>query len=165
VWEFSVESTLDENLIRLEWDNSYFGENDKELYLWDVSQQRAINMRAVSNYSFNKKTSKEFKVIFGARDFIRQKTTVNELVLHAIFPNPAIDQLTISFTLPEAASTQSVRISMTDIMGKKCWDIRGEYGSGYQEAIWKRTGEEASGLYVISVTSGATVKQTRVVLK
>ena len=33
MWEFFIESTLEENLIRLEWNNSYFGENDKELLL------------------------------------------------------------------------------------------------------------------------------------
>ena len=165
VWEFYVESTLAESLIRLEWDNSYFGQNDKELYLWDVSQQRAIDMRTTSTYSFNKKTSKEFKVVFGARDFIKEKTRVPELVLHSIFPNPADDELAIAFTLPEAATSHPVYFSMTDVMGRKCWEAQGEYGSGYHEATWKRIKNEASGIYFISIKSGLTTRQARVVLK
>src|SRR5258706_6181437 len=34
VWEFSVESSSDERRMMLTWDNSYFGDNDHELFLW-----------------------------------------------------------------------------------------------------------------------------------
>jgi len=164
-WDFSVATTLKENLLQFTWDNSYFGGNEKELYLWDVHQQRAINMRAVSNYSFNKNSAKSFKVFYGPQDFIKEKTAVNELVLHSVFPSPATEEITISFTLPEAAKAQSVLFTMTDMMGRKCWDFEGKFASGYHEIKWLRAKDLANAIYFLNLKSGAANKQAKVVLK
>ncbi len=164
-WEFFIESTMDERLITFEWDNSYFGENEKELYLWDVSRQRAVDMRTVTSYAFDKQNSKSFKVFYGSKDFVKKETAVNEMVLHSIFPNPADGDVTVSFTLPESASTQAVTFLMTDVMGRKCWDFSGSYKSGYHEVTWKRTQEETNGIYLISLKAGTKVKQARVIMK
>ncbi len=61
VWSFDIVSSEEKEPITLSWDNSYFGPNDKELYLWDASLQRSINMRLTNSYPFQRNTSGSFK--------------------------------------------------------------------------------------------------------
>jgi hypothetical protein len=55
-------------------------------------------------------------------------------------------------------------ISMMDMMGRRYWSYQHSFGGGYQETVWKRNGE-VSGIYIISVQSGSTMKQFKVILK
>ena len=87
------------------------------------------------------------------------------MVLHSVFPNPADVEITISFTLPEAETMQTVLFSMTDVMGKKCMDFQGIFESGYHETTWIRPKDTANGVYFLNLKSGGASKQARVVLK
>jgi len=164
-WEFFVESTAEGRLISVQWDNSYFGQNAKELYLLDVSLQRSINMRSYNSYQFDKNASRSFKVVYGDQDFVKEKIAVQEMVLHAIWPNPTSGDATISFSLPESASSQSVEFLLTDMLGKNIWSNLNSFSSGYNEVMLKRTNGETAGVYIVRLTSGSTVKQARLVFK
>lgn len=163
-WEFSVVSTLGDPIIKLEWNNEYFGDNDQELYLWDVKNSRAINMRTTTQYAFDKSTVSSFKIFYGKSTFIKEKTQVESVVIHEPFPNPATEELKISFTLPELPDKQYVSISLMDLMGRRQWSYQNAFNGGYHKVMWKRNGE-ASGIYIISVQSGSTMKQLKVILK
>ncbi len=164
VWDFFVESTSDERQIDLSWDNFYFGENEKELYLLDVSQKRNLNMRSFNSYSFGKNSSRSFKVAYGSVDFVKEKMAVHEMILHNIWPNPSSGDVTLSFSLPESPLLQTVSFSMTDILGRNLWTQELNYGSGYHEVILKRT-NETEGIYMIRLMSGSMTKIARLVLK
>jgi hypothetical protein len=165
IWEFDIESNGEGRNVKIAWDNSYFGHNDKELYLWDVTQQRAIDMRAISTYEFDKQHSGSFKVIFGPIDFVKKEVVVAEMVLHPVWPNPALENVTISFTLPESAASQQVNFSLTDMLGKKHWSHQETFESGYHEVTWVRDEKTEVGIYLIQLQSGTVRKQLKVIVK
>ncbi|NJN42724.1 MAG: Ig-like domain-containing protein, partial [Flammeovirgaceae bacterium] len=49
VWDITIASNLS-GLAELKWDNTGFGNNVKELFLFDVSRQKIVNMRGASSY-------------------------------------------------------------------------------------------------------------------
>ena len=165
VWDFFVESTAAGRLISIQWDNSYFGQNAKELYLVDVNLQRAIDMRNYNMYQLDKNVSQSFKIVYGDPDFVQEKIAVQEMVLHAIWPNPASTDATISFSLPELSSAQSVEFSLTDLLGRTIWINQSNYSSGYHEVLFRRSIELTAGVYIVRLSSGSTVKQARLVFK
>jgi type IX secretion system substrate protein len=93
-----------------------------------------------------------------------EKTQVETVVIHPPFPNPSSEEIKISFTLPDHSNNQNVRMSLTDMMGRKYWSYQNSFSSGYQEVMWKRS-NEANGIYIISVQSGTSIKQMKVILK
>jgi hypothetical protein len=164
VWEFSVESTLKERNITLRWDNSYFGENDRQLFLWDERQQRSVDMRNLNSYTFDKATSGSFKVIFGYAEFVKEMVEVNELVLHNVWPNPAAGDVKISFTVPQSTTAMPLEFSVADITGKQHWTSSANFQSGYNEVVWKRT-DAPAGVYFVQVQCGRIMKTTKLILK
>ena len=165
VWDFSVDSNDDEELIIISWDNSYFGTNNRELYLWDVKQQRAIDMRATAQYRFNKRTSNGFRAVYGSKDFVMKETSVDKLVFHQVWPNPAEDKISVSFSLPNNATEENVSFSLLDAMGRKIWQQDGSFNGGYNEGEWLRTSEVTSGTYVLIISNRGITRQSRVILK
>jgi len=165
VWNFFVESSSDEQTMKLNWVNTYFGKNEKELYLIDVNQQRAVDMRKVTSYEFNKDHSASFKIVFGGPDFVKNEILVDELIFHSVWPSPADGDVTFSFSLPESPSPQLIEFSVVDVLGRKTWSHASDYEAGYHEVTWKRDNNEASGIYFVRLQSEKTMKQTRVVLK
>ncbi len=152
VWEFFVESNANE-LMTMKWDNSYFGQNDKQLVLWDVNQQRGLDMRSISQYIFNKSSSGHFKVYFGDEKFIKEKTAVDQLVFHDVFPNPASDRVTISFSVP---TDDRVTVDVIDLLGRKIATVAdGHFTAGYHEINWNTTDHAgnalSNGIYITQV--------------
>ncbi|HEY5691897.1 MAG TPA: FG-GAP-like repeat-containing protein [Cyclobacteriaceae bacterium] len=165
IWDFSVSTSGPEEVMTFSWDNSYFGDNDRELYLYDVALQRNIDMRTASTYAFNRNASNAFQVLFGSADFIKEKSSVNELVLHKTWPNPADQEINVAFSLPETGQDQTVNLELVDLMGKKIRSQEDLYPSGYHELKWQRNKEHASGVYLVVIKAGRAIKQMKVVLK
>ncbi len=165
VWEFDIESNQSESTIALSWDNSYFGNNDRELYLWDVAQQRAINMRLVNSYAFDKNLSKSFRAIYGPSEFVKQETSVDRLVFHEAWPNPASDKVSVSFSLPQSAVGEAVSFSLVDMLGRKIWSKENNFNGGYHEVAFERSSETGPGLFILMVSNQSITKQARVVFR
>jgi len=165
VWEFSIETSSDERRMTFTWDNSYFGKNDRELFLWDQALQRRLDMRKWDRYEFDKNRSSSFKVVYGSMDFVKRELSVNNLVFHSVFPNPAEADVTIAFSMPESAVDQRISAEAFDVMGRKMWTHEAAVSSGYHELIWRRDVNEAQGIYLIQLKSGTDAKQKRIVLK
>ena len=164
-WFFNLETNVPDRAIKIQWDNSYFGGNDKDLYLWDVALQRAINMREVNSYTIDKNRSRSFRIFFGSKDYVKEKIAVGKLVLHAPWPNPSAGDVTFSFTLPESESSQAIDITISDVMGRTLLNTSDNFGSGYHEITWKRNREEPPGIYFVRLQSGSSSRLARFVLK
>ncbi len=152
-WEFSVESNSNES-VTMKWDNSFFGENSKHLVLWDVTQQRGFDMRLTNQYVFNKSRSGNFKVFYGDEKYIKEKTAVEQLVFHEVFPNPAKDMVTISFSVP---GEERVTIDVIDLLGRKIATVAdGNFKPGYHEVSWNTQDDSGNG-----VTNGIYITQIK----
>lgn len=163
VWKFSVASTGEDQLLKFEWDNSYFGNNDRELFWKDEGTGKSFDMRIVNQFVFDKSVSGPFKVIYGDMEFIKEQTQVNQLILHGLYPIPAAEEVTISFSLP-GSEPSAASIEVVDLMGRKLWQKKAEFPAGYNEVMWLRN-EEKAGIYVAIVKSGQSWQQARFVIR
>lgn len=167
-WEFEVETNLS-GLSTMRWDNSYFGDNESELILWDELEQRAINMREVSSHSFE--GTRQFKVIFGGEGYVKEQAQVKGLVFHQVFPNPASQRATITFSLPDRGQgNQPVLVTVTNQMGQVVTTVLDDaLPPGFHEIEWKIKDSSgvnpALGVYIIQVNCGYDVQAKRIIIK
>lgn len=145
-WEFTVDSNL-KGIATLQWDNEAFGLNEKELYLFDMAQQKPIDMRETNSYSFDAAQSNRFKVYFGAN--LKNRIQPERIMLGQAFPNPANAVTTIPFTLPESTGMYQVRLDVYDMMGRRVETLHdGQLPAGFYESTWDTTnGQITNGLY------------------
>jgi ELWxxDGT repeat protein len=166
-WDFSVETSLT-GISELWWDNSYFGEGETALVLWDEAELRAVDMRVNDRYLFNS-ASRSFKIFYGNSEYVKEMTKVNNLVLHHVIPNPTAGQAQIAFTLPgEAESNVQVRVLNT--LGQSVSTVySGTLPGGYHELSWD--GKDASGckpaqgVYLVEVWQSKTREIKRLIVK
>jgi hypothetical protein len=95
VWNFALR-TSGESTVELRWDNTGFGNNDKELFLLDEGSQRLVDMRERSSYTLNPSQAKSFKIFFG-QDL---KNKIKPTMLHVGTPYPNPLNTGNSFSLP-----------------------------------------------------------------
>jgi hypothetical protein len=163
IWEFSVESSLKDGRLSFSWDNTYLGENNKELVLFDVTNQKPVDMKLNTGYQFDRSSTNQFKVVFGDRYFVEENTHVNRVVIHQVYPNPAGSEVNVSVGLPSDAWTS---VELHDLLGRKVATIyEGELARGNHNINTKRADGEETGLYLIVVRAAGQLATTRVILK
>lgn len=167
-WEFSVNSNL-VGLATIRWDNSGFGNNDKEIMLLDKRNMHIINMREVSAYSFDPKQSSSFKIYFGEN--LLEKIGAEFFAVSSAYPNPTNKETTVRFSLPEnGGEAQQVSLEISDVMGKSLGTVaRGTFKGGYHELSFDAsTLSNHEGLLLISVNvvnkTGRSSKQVKVIV-
>ena len=82
----------------------------------------------------------------------------DRMQLHAPFPNPARQQATVRYAVPEA---QDVQIAVYDVLGRRVETIaEGQVAAGRKQHT-VRTGDLAPGVYFIRMQVGAEVRTER----
>jgi len=164
-WTFSIISDK-EGLATLSWDPMKFGDNSKELMLFDLAIQKVVDMRQSNAYVFDPKASTEFKLYFG--EDLQSKILPNGVGLAYPVPNPARETSTISFTLSEQSSTYQVGLEVYDMMGRFVKRLeKNTLGPGFYTYRWDLDKDVANGLYTyrLSVSSnGNSVTHARKVV-
>ncbi|UZR97039.1 IPT/TIG domain-containing protein [Chondrinema litorale] len=128
-WSFEVNPAPSDDLVTFSWENDYFGENDKNLYLLDEANGFVINMRNQNTYAFNAKQSQQFKVIYGDSE----KLNLLEPVIGAVYPNPTANQLYIPLSLPTDTQESNISINLYDLSGRLSGQINMDnLSAGYQ---------------------------------
>ena len=151
VWEFSVESNLKEENTSLSWDHSYFG-NVKDIYLLDMKLHKVTDMRVQSHYEFSRLNSKDFKVVFGSGEFVKQELMPSKIVLYDPFPNPFVEEVSIGYALPKEVSEGPAEIEVYNSTGARIAQMQtSEPGVG--NWVWK-SDQQAPGLYFIRLRAG-----------
>ncbi|MFK7925184.1 MAG: FG-GAP-like repeat-containing protein, partial [Bacteroidia bacterium] len=145
VWEFTVESNLDQEEIQLKWDNSAFGNSGKQLILFDVERQLPIDMAEQTTYnSWSNEGKRLFRVYYGWPSFIADELQPDKVYLGQSYPNPASASLTIPFSLPASQNAYPVSLMVTDLMGRPIKEIfAGRLEAGFHEVKWD--GTQANG--------------------
>ncbi|MEL6593706.1 MAG: hypothetical protein AAFQ68_26630, partial [Bacteroidota bacterium] len=148
VWEFTVESNLNEDEITLRWDNREFGSSGKQLILFDVERQLRIDMSQQTTYqSWSQEGERHFKVYYGWPSFIEDALQPDKLYLGQAYPNPSEGPVTIPFSLPASQNAYPVRIVITDLLGRQLREvIDANLTAGFQAAKWD--GADQSGAKV-----------------
>ncbi len=143
-WNFSV-GTESEGDVALTWDSA---EANADLYLFDIAQQRPINMRGQSSYVIDPKSSKNFTIYYGTD--VQEKLKPQMIFLGQASPNPSSGVTNITFNLPENSSPFNVKVDVYDLMGNRITTLLDEQlNSGFYSTSWNATTTNASsGLYV-----------------
>jgi hypothetical protein len=168
VWEFEVVSNVESDIVELRWDNSYFGNTALQLILWDVEQQRAVDMKSENSYTFERSQSGAFKVFYGDHAFVKMETQPTRAVFHSASPVPSSGNVTFSFSLPEGNSDANANLVIYNLMGQKVADlVNGPLPSGYQQAVWNIEDgtKPAAGVYISVLKFGNTTLQKRLIIR
>ena len=72
-WELEVLNTTESTEVTLRWDNTSFGDNDRELYLHDRIEERLIDMREKNSYTFTFRPGYTFDLHFGDKNYVERK--------------------------------------------------------------------------------------------
>lgn len=154
VWEFEALSTTEAQRSHLKWDNSTFGENDLQLILYDIENDRIIDMRAQDSYPFYLDQSNKFKVIFGDAAFVEQHLVAAEVSVGNAFPNPFNDVVSIPVSLP--AGTYQIETRIYNQVGRQVYThVEDQVSQGVHTIQWDGTdqgGQELSeGMYFYTI--------------
>ena len=166
VWEFTLGSNLKDPRVRLNWDNSYFGSGDKQLILFDVEHQRAVNMRELDTYvSVSDKGNRPFRVYYGSQAFLDSTLTPDRVFVGLPYPNPARSEVRIPVAVPAAANPYHVRLQIFNSLGQLVVNAdEGSFPTGFYELSWdgnNAQGETSSaGVYIYKVLISGNGVQT-----
>ncbi len=165
-WEFDVISDK-VGQATLNWDPSLFGENAKELMLYDQVLQRVIDMRDAERYVFDPEISNHFKIYFGEN--LKEKVKPSGVSLGYPTPNPTQKLSSISFTLSNETPIYQVNLEVYDMMGRRVESlVNGKLTAGFYKYQWDTSNKEVTdGLYTYRLAISANGKhdiQTRKVV-
>jgi ELWxxDGT repeat protein len=169
IWEFSVESNLG-GITEMGWDNSYFGNNSKNISLFDIEANATIDMKQSNSYSFESTASRKFKVVYGSEAFVKDNALPQGLVINNVYPNPTESSVTIGITVPNHSANDQTVVSINNVLGKLITNVyEGTLTPGYHELKWSgidALGQRPTqGLYLVEVKTGPSVKVKRLVIK
>jgi hypothetical protein len=168
VWEFDVTSNLTDDLMELTWDNSFFGTSDKRLVLWDINQQRAVDMTLEKRYVFERSLSGPFKVFFGDEAFVKTETMPFHPAFHSASPVPSSGNVTLAFSVPDSNGQVNTNLCIYNVMGQKVANLLDQpLRGGYQTAVWNIEDgtKPAAGVYISVLKFGNTTLQKRLIVK
>jgi hypothetical protein len=167
-WDFSVDSNL-KGLATLSWDNTAFGNGNKDLILFDEALQQPINMRELSRYQFDPNESKTFKVYFG--DNMMDKIKPSKVFVGKAYPNPTAGIAAINFTLPESNADYNVNLEIFDIMGNRVSTVVNKnFRAGFYSSEWDSSlSNSSNGMYifrfVVNSPTGSETHAGKIILK
>lgn len=157
IWEFEATTSFDPSDAVLSWDNSYFGDNDQQLFLHDLREDRIINMREQQEYHFYLGDKNNFRILYGSPEFIESSLQPSEITLGRAYPNPFMDITRIPFNLSAEHDLYKVRMTLYNSVGELIKVLaEDEYSSGFYAADWDGTnefGQEVSeGIYIYKLS-------------
>jgi hypothetical protein len=151
-WNFSINRTTDKP-VKITWNNSLILNTEKQLFLYDPSQQVMKNMKT-ENYYIVLPSSNNLRVFFGNAEFIRYQMDEFLPVFNFPYPNPASEIVTIPFYVPAALDEIAVSIKVYTAQGAQLTTVTDDtYTKGSHEVVWETNGK--SGLYLIHMKAGA----------
>ncbi len=162
IWQFEVESNTQANEITMSWDNTHFG-NTKTIYLQDLATLRLINMNLVSTYAFDKSLSKNFKVIFGEDQFVKENSNPAQTVLFDPYPNPSQNQrVSIEYAVPEGVNGSTPSLEIFNSIGQRIVTATLSSSPGYSVWHWENEPQQ-SGTYFVKLKVGSQVLVKKIV--
>ena len=162
IWSFTVDATSFDPLI-MQWSNEEFGNNTIDLYLYDVTNSRIVNMREANQYRIVKGSS--YRIYYGENvvDDIRPEVaTVGQ-----VYPNPLNNAMDVHvpFALPGKHDQFQVKVELYNNQGQVVRKLLDKtLPSGFYDVLWNgndvREQACSNGLYVYRVVIVKTGKES-----
>lgn len=146
----------------LSWDNSFFGDNDRQLVLEIEGQVELTDMRKHTQ-AFVPRGTHTFLIHYGDGAYIKSATRTEETLSGHAFPNPFdknSGSIHVSMALPEG--TTNIQLSLIDTKGKTAeLPSVGEFDEERRVITWKNDYSKlSSGLYVLRIAVADRTGQT-----
>jgi hypothetical protein len=138
-WDVEITNTTDSKEVTIHWDNSGFGENDRELFLQDNVEQRLIDMRKENHYTFVYREGYSFKLHFGDKSYIERMARPSGVVLSDAYPNPMQSTTKIPFTVNKDKT--HVHLAIYTLQGQEVQTlVNDDLSAGFYELEWDGRG-------------------------
>jgi hypothetical protein len=137
VWRFYVRATTEE-AAELSWNNQEMGNNNRELFLYDVERNEIIDMRLANHYTFAPNQSGFFKIYYGTH--IRHRIGPDTETLVVPYPNPfsSREPVTFSIGLPadRLGASYPVQLIIQNTMGQVMHQFTATLPGGTHHLHW-----------------------------
>jgi hypothetical protein len=162
VWTFTTETNQPGEAITLTWDNSYFGDGNRQLWLTEAESGKVWDMRRETVASVPFREVVEWKAAFGNLDFVTEVTLPQESRIIQAYPIPFDGEISVNFAVSRAGE---VKLEVLDINGRTAGSlVNGLMDKGRYLAVWK-VGDRVpvpAGLYVLRLRAG-TIDHLRII--
>jgi hypothetical protein len=172
-WIADFESNLENELVTLEWDNTYWGNNDLTIVLFDRKREKLIDMREQSSYQFKNTGKQQFEFIYGTEQFIKENVVPTQINV-STYPNPFRGETTIEFSLPATKTSYGVTLSIYNSTGQWVTTLVDDvFTEGFYSEKWdgrNNSGTELNpGMYIFKMVatdeSGSKVESGRLIIR
>jgi hypothetical protein len=171
-WDFTVETEL-AGTTDITWDNEYFKNSAKTIFLLDVAKETIIDMKEKNTYSFNAKDNSrvQFKIVFGNDEYVKEISLPKRLLINTVYPNPSTERITVGFTTPNYEGSEMVMATINSAMGGYPIATLSHQSmkAGYHELTWEGTDRNglrpSPGVYLLEVRVGNQSRIQKVILK
>ncbi len=110
-WQAQISASKN---ILLQWNNSYFGNNEKQLVIENSNEVETINMRSVNQLNLPE-GNHLLKFHYGHADYIKDQLMESFARIGNVFPNPikkSNEWVSVSISLPEGNNEVSLRLKI-----------------------------------------------------
>ena len=151
--------------ITISWDNSYFGENQFELWLEEVGSGKAIDMRQKDRWTFMPTSElTPFRLHFGDLSYVQSQVSQLTPWVSTPYPNPFQGYLSNDIFLPVGMLPAKVDFHLYNMLGQEVSTQSLELPMQVSRLKWKFPEARISkGMYMYQIrlaTSKGIVVQT-----
>ncbi len=162
-WEVEVVSNLSPQSMQLTWDNSFFGQNDKQLMLLDLQNNQWVDMRKQQTYPFHLGNgSRSFKIFFGTQETIAPHRVPDRNSVGTPFPNPAAHDLAFPISLAGFQQLYQIEVAIYNATGDLVASFSQRQTSGFHQIGWNRQDQRGTilpaGLYFYRIQIAGDLK-------
>ncbi|GEM_PF-2831861 len=177
VWNIVCEASVTglEEKIEFNFENIFDPKSDQELFLFDLVDEVAVNLKEKSYYTFDlnseKNVKRAFKLVMGDEAFVRENgdgIPLEELTFDLLpnYPNPFNPMTSIQFSVPK--KTQ-IHLAVYNILGQEVIVLVDEVlKPARHQVIWNGKDTQglpvSSGIYLLKLKSAEQVKTHKMIL-
>jgi hypothetical protein len=159
-WEMTIKRDLESQPITLSWDNTQFGINSNQLYLFNPLTLEVINMKETSQIEIGSSTT-SLQVLFGSQSYIDHQLEEATPLLGEPYPNPTAQLISYPFRIAKDDS-QLVSLKIYDSTGKLVGEKKDDYSAGYYLLDWQF---DRQGMYIMELQIGETTKRNKIIVR
>ena len=164
-WDMEIASNGGDP-IKVSWENEYFGNNEKELWLENLQTGQVLDMRKQTTLHIKPQSEKSlFRIHFGPLAYVQSQ--VGDLFpwIGEPYPNPSSDRLSFELFIPHVDDPIQIKATLYSMIGQKVAEKVWRLSSpSHQHRLkWRvATQVQSKGMYLykISIESSAGVKES-----
>jgi|GEM_PF-4072540 len=162
IWEFYVNTNVTNGWATIKWDNSFFGEGNKSLWLFDTELNNLVRMGDENSYKYKiRHESRKFKIYFGEEDYLIDNVLPEKIKIGNTFPNPVNKTINIPISLPKEEGSYNIDLVIYDIIGNQVFSMsETKIKHGFHNSkISVESNRLNKGLYLVKVVVQSNVKE------